>query len=72
MDENPRINEFCHTLIADAIGWTQGDLNQQQKQALIKCMRLLAEPEVSSETFMTIRQLLDDNDFCTTPKVDGL
>jgi hypothetical protein len=67
---NERLNQFCHTLIADAIRWTDGPLDEIQKKALIQIMHLLTEPIVSTTVFSKIRKLLLDGHFNVSPPVN--
>jgi hypothetical protein len=64
-----RLNEFCHTLLADAIRWTQGPFDELQEQALVQIIGMLAKPAVDTNDFLKIRRLLLNNNFHVSPPI---
>jgi hypothetical protein len=64
---NSRLHEFVHTLIADAIRWTPGCLDEQKKQTLIKVITMAYKSNLTEEDFMEVRHALEDGGFNVSP-----
>lgn len=59
--------KYTHTLVADAIRWTDGPLNRKQKDTLIMVFVIMTTPNLSPEDFLAIQKYLGDAGFNTAP-----